>query len=120
MNWTEIKEKYPKGFNLFEQHFIKEEPEIHCFKIIGNGIWVNWRKEVETYFEERLLYDFFDENGIFISIEYNSDEPMCFDWYIWTESMTASNLEIPMVYKERTNAESAAFEKAFKILEDRL
>ena len=80
MNWEEIKEKYPKAYN-------KSQP-------VSNGRWF------------RYLYDFFDENGIYIELV-----RVCDFWYY---------LGCLKAHDTRTEAEEGAFIEAFKMLERKL
>ena len=54
MNWEEISKKYPKGYSLLRGYAKTSKPEFVCSKII-KGI--------------RYLYDFFDEQSIFIIVD---------------------------------------------------
>ena len=92
MNWTEIKEKYPKSEALIDK----------CIRT------------------DRDLYDFFDEQGICIGLcvtmhqlkdktQYYAD--FCIDNFLAFETENQDT---------RTEAEEKAFEKAFEILENKL
>ena len=108
INWKEIKDKYQKAFKEFSKW--------------GNHVAVLSRQK------QRLLYDFFDENEIYIEIEIDRTleakfapsvywleeemEDLDFDCYQnWTDEC---------LYKTRREAEEAAFIKAFEILENKL
>ena len=101
MKWKEIKEKYPKSYN-------KSQP-------VSNGRWF------------RYLYDFFDENEIYVEVgvysEYNNKGEMEFIWAI-NELIVGCINELAngdsVIHKIRTEAETAAFTKAFEILEGKL
>ena len=107
MNWKIIKEKYPKAHKyLFD----------HCKVAIDID-------------KSRFLYDFFDEQGIYIEIElcYLKDKTIWFEYDInspfWDDSICAMNepdYEEPYKTKTRTEAEEQAFLRAFKILEEKL
>ena len=103
MNWNKIKEKCPKAWELFRQSdYYGLQQQNH-----------------------RIFFDFFDEQGIIISI---------FGWHTFGVKILYSNIgysdsETNMVlsetgdnddYKTRTLAEEKAFEKAFEILETKL
>ena len=63
MNWEEIKEKYPKAFNLFAE-------SEHC-----GAYWDISEQKLttdETLTYERNLYDFFDEQEIYINTSYRN------------------------------------------------
>ena len=104
MNWKIIKEKYPKAY--------KE----------GQDWWVAHAEIYEPAFlfniGNRFLYDFFDEQGIYIEIlkmfDGNYTTPTGFYFYI--DDYTRDEYSADT----RTLAEEQAFIKAFEILEDKL
>lgn len=63
MNWIEIAKKYPKAYNTLvgetaeEQVWICRDSEPICMIDDDEGLW-----------NDRLLYDFFDAQGIFLSV----------------------------------------------------
>lgn len=110
MKWKEINKKYPKATLKLKQwlNLVPETPftklDIQFSSFFGMA-------------QERILYDFFDEQDIFIEIDkttYCNIGDWCFN--INTEPPTVSGFN----YKTRKKAEQAAFEKAFEILEKRL
>ena len=105
MNWTEIKEKYPKAYDSL----LEWEP------IIDISVWI--------YFKDRNLYDFFDEQELIIEIgvEYGKDcEDYWFEWFINLKGTGGADYLGHKCYKSRSEAEQAAFTKAFEILEEKL
>ena len=103
MNWNRIKEASPKAVNLLRNtaHYDLREP--------------------------RRLYDFFDENEIYININpdyYGSSEyhPRDYespsDIYFWININWVYEADVE--YKTRGEAEEAAFTKAFEMLEEKL
>jgi len=106
MNRDEIKIKYPKSFDTLNEWMnnIVETDRI--------GIWWN------VLFSEirGFLYDFFDEQKIYIEINFIDYEPF-FAWCI--SSKTESDLS-RIMYGNRNQAEEQAFSKAFEILEEKL
>jgi len=111
MNWNEIKEKYPKAVELIYE----------CADKYAIGAFI------DDYKYNRLLYDLFDEQGVYISAFYtahwtNAEESewrSYFDWEIYDkafENIGSSEVEEPT----RTEAEEQAFTKAFEILEEKL
>ena len=100
MNWTKIKENYPKAHKLL---FDKQ-------RIV---------MDVDS---DRFLYDFFDEQGIVIDIAFTpakeSDGKTEFYYDFCLDDFPA--FESRNHFKTRTEAEIVAFEKAFEILEDKL
>lgn len=106
MNWQEIKEKYPRSYNLIYQQA---------------------REYANVLYESpiRWLYDFFDEQGISVTIDWShSEKPTIgIDWYyeITDFGLPAQIFECVNVYAgNRTEAEEQAFLKAFEILEEKL
>jgi hypothetical protein len=111
MNWKEIKEKYPKALQKAietGEWFIDNDGNVRS---CGNGL--------------RVLYDFFDENNITIIIgrglsRYITNLPDS-PWWFNIEYGKYAYIQDPTeVFNERKEAESAAFEKAFEILENKL
>ncbi len=110
MNWEEIKDRCSKAYEL----------------LCGNDEFK--RMQYSKLFKgERLLYDFFDENEIAIcitpdyygSMEYHPSKYKDGDYiYYWIN--VGFKWEDDIEYKTRTEAEQAAFTKAFEILESKL
>ena len=86
MNWNKIKEKYPKSEALIDK----------CIRT------------------DRDLYDFFDEQGIYINAYKYSSK-----WWAY-DIMGIGIDESEIQFKTRTEAEEKAFEKAFEILENKI
>lgn len=119
MNWQEIKEKYPNASKLY-QNF---------------GGWSHEDK-IKAYLKDEVLrrdlYDFFDEQNIFINVsqEYQYtrevDEdgrnshyvPDGWDWDIHDRAYYLATSKA--LSKSRKEAEQQAFLKAFEILENKL
>ena len=100
MDWKEISKENPKAIQLFEK----------------SGYTAALSRQ-----KRRLLYDFFDENNVYIKIwlaDFDK-ESMTFTWYIFQpgSGMVVSPEEY---YTNRASAEEAAFEAAFKILNKKL
>ncbi len=110
MNWNKIKEKYPKAQKQFKKWVNK------------NVAWYDGFCWDEQYgdFPERELYDFFDEQGIYIAVDiyYSGGDGLRFLAY----NFQVKDMDIDFEVNEstRTLAEEKAFEKAFEILEDKL
>ncbi len=115
MNWNKIKPKAHKQFKKW---------------VTKNIAWYDgfcW-DEIYGDFEERHFYDFFDGQGIYISIKYDcrwknpdstdSEVISFWDWEIddSLNNLGSSDVEEPT----RAEAEEKAFEKAFGILENKL
>lgn len=101
MNWKEIEKKYPKGYKL-EEEWIKE----HLRDDYGPGFNIN-----------RDLYDFFDEQEIYIEIWMKNDEEKLWG-YTWHLAKMAP-FEDDGLFVSRKEAEEASFLKAFEILENK-
>jgi hypothetical protein len=120
MNWKEIKEKYPKAWKLARGwHFEKENVHIHDNPIGREmGMYILFRNP-------RRLYDFFDENEIFIGINpvymgadmgnKRSEKPSSWEYMITTKDNAVGRKR-----NGRSVVETEAFTKAFEILEQQL
>lgn len=103
MNWNEIKEKYPKSYREL-MLWDKKDPCKICSITI----------------RPRDLYDFFDDNEIYIYPRitlYEIDNIKQFECDIYGSGIRTARL---IWYKNRHEAEEAGFIKAFEILEKRL
>ena len=123
LNWKEIKEKCPKAWDkLFEmfsdgiiENFIEFENEGFFYSDI-----IRFEDKAPSLMS-RILYDFFDENDLVVTIGYWSEEQMPFYWDIAKWGMPASvSLSSNADFNGRTEAETEAFNKAFEILENKL
>ena len=99
MNWEEIRKKNPKAIDKME----------------------NWLNETKHHFvkkgQERLLYDFFDENEIYISISVDDSVKQA----IWFLGFIGKEIDCNLEdVKTRSEAEIVIFTKAFEILEQKL
>ena len=95
MNWREIQKKYPKAFDIL----------------------IDWR--MLSTVGMRDLYDFFDGEGIYVSIECSGG---CGEYridYEWVDYDKGDELVKSDWMLNRKIAEEAAFLKAFEILEQR-
>ncbi len=127
MNWTKIATDNPHAWKALNEWHNNDSS---VFIIDHPSVWAD--SSPLDKWEIRHLYDFFDENHIFITIElevqYTREidedgtnphyEPDGF-WYLIhdTHQLAASGMK---VYKLRTEAEVDAFTDAFKILENKL
>ena len=102
MNWKQINKDYPKAFKKFVKWLDCDSSDMLKFEMMM--ILKN----------ERDLYDFFDEQGILIFIP--ATMLTWWDWeiYVNDQCMDSSEVEEP----NRKEAESEAFKRAFKILEE--
>ena len=116
MNWNEIKEKYPKALTCLAKMFDKDISDKGLDSLVS---------VLEMAWQDRDLYDFFDEQGIYIGIIYqyyyntlDTCDHYYFDWEIMfgvDDKIISSDVE----ESTRTEAEEKAFEKAFEILESK-
>ena len=126
MNWQNIKTKYPKAFErLIKWLACSVEVKIEKTNLVtyvpalpGHVVT---RKDTMPL---RRLYDFFDEQGIYvwITLPFGTDEGLdIFDGEI---RLVNGNYLFERISvcgtKTRTLAEEQAFLQAFKILEDKL
>ena len=137
MNWTKIEKEYPKAWELFKKHpkglwlqpFEYGEVNIskdkvdelnqNEFKKSLHGGWDN------SGYNFRNLYDFFDEQGVVITVNHQTsfayEEHILDEWYYHiTTGLFSSDVESKANTKTRTEAETAAFERAFEILESKI
>ena len=101
MNWNEIKEKYPKAYEKYAMWHNYKNPN----RII---------KKREC--DDRDLYDFFDEQGLCITVRPWNLRLDKWLYTIWNIDEDTTLIAHPT----RTEAEEKAFVKSFEILEARL
>lgn len=104
MDWKEIQEKYTKAFELMLKYFK----------------FPSYTRDIMRL-NERLLYDFFDKNEIYINIDTHMGE------FNWSIEYIPNNMAVfideysdSMNFHTRKETEQTAFIKAFEILEDKL
>jgi len=131
MNYKEISEKYPKAFEslkLFICGIYFEQDTIFRFNEIGGGGLIienikivdsGGSKYVANFydFNDRELYDFFDSKGIIIS---NMGDRFKFFWWSILDPKHQCNSDLDNKFHSRAESETAAFTKAFSILEQQL
>ena len=99
MNWKKIEKKYPLAYDMFIDYHLK--------KIVFKAALHIW-----------YLYDFFDEQKIYIDMDYTADgwqDDPRFQGCIYGAPVIFSK-----PYPSRRKAEKVIFKKAFKVLEERL
>ena len=117
MNWTQIQKDNPFAWEkLVGWH----ETELNYREIDHPDVWAT--ASPPTHNELRHLYDFFDEQGVYVTINttlmpLTTDSTRFFEWYVETVHSGSTNAEI---YNTRQEAEQEAFLKAFQILETKL
>jgi len=133
MNWNHIKNKHPKAWDLLTKDFTDEITlSAGQLNLVDDGYSVPYNT--------RDLYDFFDEQGIFINtnaieIKYGGCQD-CYEvqgfgieivskeTHILFEEHTKEDKSIwcgvSPIHTTRTDAEIVAYTKAFQILEDKL
>jgi len=99
LQWQKIKEKHPKAYDTLWYWDAK-----FGVQVINRGDYT------------RFLYDFFDENEIIINICFAISEA----WYYNIDTDVFFCTANDDTFKSRTKAETAAFTKAFEILEEKL
>jgi len=117
MNWKEIKKKYTRARKLLDS-WKYEGLETDCMS------WVDKYGCGEDVFNIRDLYDFFDEQGIYIQIspKCTINNSVLYLPYIWG-MYKENSIDFDQHLQEgdnRTKAEKTAFLKAFEILEEKL
>jgi len=137
MNWKEISEKYPKAFYELLIWFITSSEYKREFAIDLLNEDDKFKKSSYEYFKYnyltayedfswnyRNLYDFFDEQEIFIEIEfYPIPESPKKPWTCNGTIFEGNDLHLKWCseeYIKRSDAEEATFIKAFEILEEKL
>ena len=137
MNWKEISEKYPKAFYELLIWFITSSEYKREFAIDLLNEDDKFKKSPYEYFkynyltayedfswDYRNLYDFFDEQEIFIEIEfYPIPESPKKPWTCNGTIFEGNDLHLKWCseeYIKRSDEEEATFIKAFEILEEKL
>ena len=108
MNWKEIKEKYPKAYIL-------------CEKEMTDGSYIEPFYETVNW-NDRNLYDFFDKQGIYVNISSDCGKffYMLYEYHekpFKDETVLDIGMDEDKQFEIREEAETAAFIKAFEILE---
>jgi hypothetical protein len=123
MKASELLETYPKAAIVVKQWYLEKMLESLNTDSLPEDFKEHVRKEgvdddkIATIIEAgpRALFDVFDENGIFISIEYS------LDGFTWSNMQSdASELKDTTIYLFRKEAERAAIEQAFELLNIKL
>ena len=123
MDWTGIVEKYPKSFDLLVEkaHLPKD-----CIEIDEDYLSYDFDDYVNI-FNERDLYDFFDGQGMIVSITKDSEEINC--WIVDILEKMSEKIEghhYRQLYDglyyvdNRRRVENYLFTRAFEILETKL
>ena len=111
MNWEKIEKEYHKAVELLYKYM---DQNIADFKEGDIGYVMK-----DVLFELRDLYDFFDENEIYIAAyPIHEDGLGNFCWGITSDDYCCN--ETDPNNESRKEAEEAAFELAFEILNDKL
>jgi len=120
MNWEKIKKKYPKAHKEFG---IWADKDGQYCDIDLEYLWIFEPAICKTlnhvYYNDRDLYDFFDERGIMIEIKppWAESESDFWDFDIIFDGIDDF---LKPHWKNRIEVEKAAFLKALEILEDKL
>ena len=105
MEWKEIQSKYPKAFEAFSiwKYVVKNELTPFRYMILTKNI--------------RNLYDFFDENDLFVEPSASAINRWAYDIFKLTENSFICIAHNYSPYLNRVEAETAVFTKAFELLE---
>lgn len=109
MKWKEISKTCPKAW----EKFVSDYPG---YWIDEDGDLVSGGMPDYDIFNERNLYDFFDEEKIYCTVYVNKND-MTFDYYIWIDHRT--NWDSVIMADTREDIEADMFTKAFSILDAR-
>ena len=113
MNFDKIKESYPKAWERLSDWAHPQGKGFTYYPGIG------WRSSMN----DRDLYEFFDAQGIYASVSpklKSGGKLREFTWYIDMAGSHFASMALNEFHLSRAAAESAAFEKAFEILENKL
>jgi hypothetical protein len=118
INWNEIKDKYPKAWNLLIQF---QTNGLFPFYDVYDRIELQIEIDEEIDVNDRSLYDFFDQNELWIEISAQAINDWSFDIFRLTDDnfdclFSESNYKLI----NRSKAEEAAFYKAFELLEHKI
>ena len=124
----ELLEKYPKAAKVVREYYLERLLESLEDKSLPDEFKVHVREQGITNEtisgmikdNPRLLFSVFDENNLFISVNFLWMPPEE-GWFIWTinpcDGSTQAN---KFRYKDRKETEKDAIEEAFKLLEGKL
>lgn len=121
IDWTLIKNKFPKAFEKFQGDKDNSYWDVvvtskgNSYLTIFSGEMQDYKEGMYTHFYERSLYDFFDEEGIFIAI--TRDNAFGNEVHNGLGDIFYENKDW---FPERIEAEEEAFTKAFELLEEKL
>ena len=105
MDHIKTKEQFPEAWEKF---------------IEWSGLRLSWHP-FDSHNQLRIIYDFFDENGIIIEIGVDCTMEPKYCYKVHEHIETDLEWHSPKwsdLYLHRSEAESDAFEAAFKILEE--
>ena len=112
MNWNKIKKEYPEAWKVFDNS------SYYGFHTRGNGILSKFNQSAQ-----RVLYDFFDDHELTIEVSSTqgmrqSGDNITFNTDVMYKDK--NHMHNDHNYSTRSEAETAAFEKAFEMLEKKL
>lgn len=122
MNWKKIKKECPKAWKLFCTHFNIDEGEMlsdWIFKKI-DGKWLLWDSDHECggRFEKRQLYDFFDEQGLIVSVWLHPQTRGHFTYTVYDSKNDNYCYVEKLDYgSSRIETETEAFTNSFQVLQ---
>ena len=121
MNFEQIKERYPKAWEKFE-NFAIVDPELEADSVGYSDDYVDDINRLSLTTLSGYLFRFFDEQGIYIVIDWCNFEyriTVYFPKFDIVYPCNEENIEEYQWFKTRQEAEQAAFTKAFEILEQK-
>lgn len=120
MNWDKIKESYPKGWEVFKK-FCYIETDV--FYDVNDEIINIYDSEIDFENVSGWLYKFFDENKICVFVRpVNILKSKDFIAIVFANQVMPYGKQSlhRNSFTTRSEAEKAAFKKAFEVLEQRL
>jgi hypothetical protein len=108
MTWTDIVNNNPKATEACGKWF-----EVHRGMFFHDGDWTTFMSD-GRYMHLRDLYGFFDEQALFITTSFDG---VSWDFNIYNPDGIDVNA---FMHGNRSEAEAAAFTKAFELLEEKL
>ena len=112
MNWNEISENYPNAFKCLKGAHATIEA---WAEIDSPEVWEDFIEE--PHWVMRHLFDFFDDQEIFITVGRRPGDEFWWWVVLWDEE------RVDCVFNtltSRPHSETEAFTKAFEILEEKL
>lgn len=126
MNYREIQKNYPKAYEALLQWIPDSKWNMSIDEEFSLGpygeLFIVHSESSASEFDDRDLYDFFDENRIVIEC-YSDTLPNAVNFNILVRYVVNRSVWLykPLgAFESRSDAELAAFDKCFSILETRI